>query len=301
MRKFEGRLMNKLKEFNDVLNEYYSKMEREREDLFEELTKIPKFRLGDGKKWYLEILDGLRVVGVDGSQILPLKEIGIPIGGIQIAKISITHGTGEYDLKHYSAFVEMEENVSLARFKMEIEALMEEMDGKSWLFFDGSLSTTFTADMSDRLREEYSSHMNMLLEKSEETHTPLIGYVDRSYAKDIAKKFGRGVHDSYLFDNILELMEYTQAFRAEEDKICFSYMKVNPGQPVRIEFPLWMEKSLHEIAGIVFAECYLGSTKGYPYILERAHSCSKIDGVEKNDFRKVFSRDTSFKWICKVK
>jgi len=293
--------MNRLKEFNDVLNEYYSKMEREREDLFEELARIPKFRLEDGKKWYLKILDGLRVVGVDGSQIMPLKEIGIPIGGIQIAKISIIHGTGEYDLKHYSAFVGMEENVSLTRFKMEVEALMEEMDGKSWLFFDGSLSTTFTADMSDRLREEYSSQINMMLERSEKTGTPLIGYVDRSYARDIAKKFGREVHDSYLFDNILELMEYTPAFRSEEEKICFSYLKVNPASPIRIEFPEWMEDLHHEIAGVVFAECYLGSTKGYPYILERAHECSKIDSIEKKDFMRVFSRNTSFKWMSKVK
>ncbi|HID43223.1 MAG TPA: DNA double-strand break repair nuclease NurA [Archaeoglobaceae archaeon] len=301
MRKFEGRLMDRVREFNDIVNEYYSKMEKDRDVLIEKLSEIPKFEIKNEGKWYLEVLNGLRVVGVDGSQITPLKEVGIPIGGIQIAKLSIIHGTGSYDLKYYSAFVGMEENVSLARFKMEVEALIEEMDGNSWLFFDGSLSTTFTADMSDRLKEEYASQINLMLEKSEETHTPLIGYVDRSYAKDIARKFVTEVHDSYLLNKILGLLNYTQAFRAEEENICFSYLKANPGQPVRIEFPVWMEKLQHEVARVVFAECFLGSTKGYPYILERAHTCSKIDNIEKNDFRRAFSRNISFKWICKVK
>jgi NurA-like 5'-3' nuclease len=49
------------------------------------------------------------------------------------------------------------------------------------------------------------------------------------------------------------------------------------------------------------AECMLGSTKGYPYVLERAHTCSQIGNDEKKDFMKALSHDTSFKWICKVR
>jgi hypothetical protein len=136
---------------------------------------------------------------------------------------------------------------------------------------------------------------------SEKTSTPLIGYVDRSYAKDIAKKMGADIYDSYLLNYSLNLMNYTSAFKSEKDRICYAYLKANPGQPVRIEYPLWMESLQHEVSRIVMAECLLGSTRGYPYILERAHTSSQIENQEKNDFRSAFSKGVSFKWICKVR
>jgi hypothetical protein len=301
MQKYDGRLMYKLREFYDTVNDYYSSMEYQRELIKDKISELNKFRVEVSEKWHLNVLDDKRVVGVDGSQIMPLKEVGIPIGGIQVAKLVIIHGKGDYKIQHYSAFAGIEENISLLRFKMEIDALLDEMDGKSWLFFDGSLSSTFTADMSDRLREEYAESIKFIIKASKKTETPLIGYVDRSYAKDIAKNIGVNVYDSYLLNQTLSFMDYTEMFELEREEICFSYLKVNPGQPVRIECPLWMRDIQHEAASIVFAECLLGSTKGYPYVLERAHECSKISNEEKNDFRRLFSRDISFKWICKVK
>jgi NurA-like 5'-3' nuclease len=46
----------------------------------------------------------------------------------------------------------------------------------------------------------------------------------------------------------------------------------------------------------------LGSTRGYPYILERAHKYSSIGNNEKMSFIKaVGSYNISFKWMSKLK
>jgi len=320
-KRFEGRLIEKIGQFHLAVNEYYSEMEKDRISIQDKLSKIPVFNLSDvvkefnesapenslitlntketRNKWFLKILDGKRVVGVDGSQINPLKDVGIPIGGVQVAKLCVEHGRGKYDLKNYSTFANLGENVGLKRFELEVEALIEEMDGKSWLFLDGALSTTFTAEMSDKLVKEYVSSINSLIKASRDTKTPLISYIDRSYSKDIAKKLGSRSHDSFLLNSILKLWSYTPSFRSEN--YCFSYFKTNPGTPVRIEYPMWMEDMHHEVAKVVFAECQLGSTHGYPYILERAHSCCQISNEEKRDFMRASSLDTSFKWMCKIR
>ncbi len=299
MIEFEGRLMGGVRKFQQALDDYYTRMKEERDSLLDKLSEIPTFTINEDGKWFLQELNGKRVVGVDGSQVKPLKDIGVPLGGIQIAKLSIQHGTGQHQLRHRSAFIDMDENVSLERFKMEVEALLEEMDGETLLFFDGSLSTSFTAEMSEKLRQEYASWINTLIQKSEETKTPLVGYVDRSYARDLAKRMGVNAYDSYLLSSVLNLMEYTQAFRPEKDGLCYSYLRANPNQPVRLEYPTWMEDIHHNIVRSVVAECILGSTRGYPYVLERAHTCCQIDRSERMDFMKAFSRDTSFKWMSK--
>lgn len=299
MIEFEGRLVGGVKKFQQALDDYYSRMEEEKNSLLNKLSEISTFKITENGKWYLQELNGKKVVGVDGSQIKPLKDIGVPLGGIQVAKLSIEHGKGRHDLKHRSAFIDMDENVSLARFKMEVDALLQEMDGESLLFFDGSLSTSFTAEMSEKLRKEYTSWIKTLLQKSEETRTPLVGYVDRSYAKDLAKSMGVNAYDSYLLSSVLNVMEYTPAFKSEMDELCYSYLRANPNQPVRLEYPMWMEELHHQVVKPVMAECMLGSTRGYPYVLERAHTCCQIERNERTDFMKAFSRDTSFKWMSK--
>lgn len=321
--RFEGRLIEKIGQFHHAVNEYYSTLKKDRTSILKKLSEIPVFNLkevieefeetkeinGNSKtsalegretrnKWYLKILEGKRVVGVDGSQINPLKDVGIPIGGVQVAKLCVEHGDGIYKLNNYSALVDLGKNVALKRFELEVDALIEEMDGTSWLFFDGALSTTFTADMSDNLKMGYFSSINTLIKASEDTKTPLISYIDRSYSKDIAKMLGSKGHDSFLLDSVLNLWSYTRCFSSEN--YCFSYLKTNPGTPIRIEYPKWMENMHHEVAKIVFAECQLGSTRGYPYILERAHSCCQITNEEKRDFMRTLSQDTSFKWMCKI-
>ncbi len=300
--RLEGCLMAQINKFRQFVDSYRTKLEDMRHEAIPEISSIEFFELEDKEKWYLKTLDGIRAVGVDGSQIMPLREIGIPVGAVQVAKVVVVHGRGSSHLRHYSAFVPMEDNVDLRRFQMEAETLMEEMDGKSWLFFDGSFIPTFSAELSDVLRRKYLDVMSSLLKKSEETETPLIGYVDRSYAKDLARTTGSGISDAFLLSE-MKMMTYTEPFlspRKEVGDICFFYMRLTPSFPVRVEYPPWMRDNHIMVARIIAAECMLGSTRGYPYILERAHAHAVISNEERRAFMKVIgSRGVSFKWMSK--
>jgi len=294
--------MAQLNRFRQFVDNYRTKLEDVRNEAIPKISGIKFFKLESKEKWYLEALNGIRAVGVDGSQIMPLREIGIPVGAVQVAKVVVVHGEGSSDLKHYSAFVPMEDNVDLRRFQMEAETLMEEMDGKSWLFFDGSFIPTFSAELSDNLRRKYLSAMSSLLKKSEETGTPLIGYVDRSYAKDFVGITRSDIYDAFLLSE-MKIMTYTESFlspRKDVGNICFFYMRLTPSLPVRVEYPPWMRGEHSMVARIIAAECMLGSTRGYPYILERAHTHAVISNEERDTFMKVVgSRGVSFKWVSK--
>ena len=252
----------------------------------------------------LRVLKGVRVVGVDGSEFSPLRELGIPIGAVQTARIEVRHGTGEYMAEVFSDFVSIEENLNLNRFLMEVELLMQSMDGEGYLFYDGSLLLSFVSELNDRIGKEYVRAMRELIKESERTSTPLIGYIDRSYAKDLVKSAGISGFDAALLRDIMPVMSYTLPVRCQgnlgyEDSISFSYLRI-AGMPSRIEFPAWMESEIEKIAEVVVAEARIGSTGSYPYILERAHRYAAITAREKNALMKVIkSSGVSFKWVSK--
>ena len=301
---FEGSLVENIERFKDLIMRYNEEIESKRK-LVEHriLNSVKIYRLAEnGRKWYLKALNGKRVVGVDGSQISPLKELGIPIGVIQVAKIWVIHGKGEYDKRYRTTFVRLEENIELRRFQLEIEMLIEEMDGKSWLFFDGSL-VPYTTDKA--IREAYMKTVERLIAESERTETPVIAYIDKSFSRELAGMFELDIYDTYLLADIMDdVLTYTQPFYSHQlgDKICFSYIMVNPAMPVRIEYPAWMKDMHDEVVRTVIAECLLGKTRGYPYILERAHHYSCIDAKARASFMKVIkSQGVSFKWISKIR
>ncbi len=296
MNGFEGSLIENIGRFKEFLRSYNEEIERKKRSVESRILNTVRIERMDVEgRWYLKVLDGRRVVGVDGSQISPLRELGIPIGVIQVAKIWVLHGRGVYGRSYRTTFVRLEENLDLRRFQLEIEMLMEEMDGRSWLFFDGSLMPY--AEQS--LREEYGRIVSKLIEVSEKTETPVVGYIDKSFSKDVAKMFGLDIYDSFLLSDVMDLFSYTQPLGRG---ICYAYLMVNPSVPVRIEYPEWMVEMHEEVVRVVFAECLLGKTRGYPYILERAHHYSCIDAKARASFMKaVKSQGVSFKWMSKIR
>ncbi len=295
MMSFDGNLMENIDKFREMLERYNEEIERKKRNAEHKVLNVIKIeRLETSGKWFLRALKGRRVVGVDGSQMSPLKEFGIPIGVVQVAKIWVVHGNGEFGKRFRTTFVGLDENLDLVRFKSELEMLMEDMDGKSWLFFDGSF-TPYVADQN--VKEEITESVSEIMRRSEETGTPLVGYVDRSFSKDLAKSLGLDVYDTYLLSDVMDVFSYTQPLGRG---ICYSYLMVNPSMPVRIEFPEWMKDMHEEVVKVVFAECILGKTRGYPYILERAHHYSCIDAKARASFMKAIkSRGISFKWMSK--
>ncbi len=295
MMTFDGCLMENIDKFKEVIEKYNEEIEKKKRNAKHRVTNFLKIeRMENSDKWFLRVLKGKRVVGVDGSQMSPLREFGIPIGIVQVAKIWVVHGEGKFGRSFRTTFVELDENLDLVRFKAELEMLMEDMDGKSWLFFDGS----FTPYVSDQnVKENILKIVFEIVRKSEETETPLVGYVDRSFSKDLAKSLGLDVYDTYLLSDVMDVFSYTQPLGRG---ICYCYLMVNPSMPVRIEFPEWMKDMHEELVKTVFAECLLGKTRGYPYILERAHQYSCIDAKTRASFMKAIkSRGISFKWMSK--
>ena len=297
--KFEGSLLSQIERFRSHVRSYYSYLKSLEADIKEKMKF--EIRKVNNNYNFLYFLKNKKVVGVDGSQILPLRELGIPIGLIQVAKVCILHGLGKFEVKHYSALTSIEENIDLKRFKMEVEVVMEECEDGGWLFLDGPLYPAFIVELNKKLREEYLAVVNSLLKKTKKYNTPVIGYIDKSFAKDLSKKFGfEKVYDSHILST-LKLFSYTQPFETEHEDILFSYVKLNPSYPARIEFPKWMVDMHDEVIKVVIAECLLSITKGYPYILERAHKYALIKNKEKLVFMEaVGCYDPSFKWISKI-
>jgi hypothetical protein len=266
---------------------------------------VEKGKLEIRRNWYFDELDGKRVVGVDGSQLRHLKEFGIPFGAVQVARFSVIHGSGAYDVAYKSKWVGLESNLEYERFSVEMESLIDEMDGKSYLFYDGSLVLSFVSQLRKDLREGYVNSINLMLERSEETSTPIFGFVEKSYARDISESH----YDSLILRDTLKPFEYTVpkvcgrevlGYLGYSRKIYFSYLSLNKLFPVRVEFPEWMVEDVEALMRLVAAECMLGSTKNYPYVLERAHRYAVIREAEREVIGRMFSRgNVSLKWISK--
>jgi hypothetical protein len=267
--------------------------------------EVEKRRLeAKGREWYLSSLNGKRVVGVDGSQLRHLREFGIPYGAVQVAKFAVAHGKGDYKLDFKSKWIGLEQNIDFERFSVEVEAIIEEMEGgRGYIFYDGSLILSFVSQFRMDLREKYLDLLNLMLERSEDTSTPLFGFVERSYARDISGNY----QDSLALKDALSTLEYTEPRYCGRDiakdyrkKVYFSYLCLNR-LPVRVEFPEWMVDEVDEFMKVVAAECMLGSTRNYPYVLERAHKYAVIREVEREAIGRIVSKfsGTSLKWVSK--
>ena len=284
--KFRGSVFEKIGELKKYIDDYIAKMENFELENYDELG-IKKIEIYD--KWYLDCLKNLKVVGVDGSQINPLRELGIPIGVVQVAKVKVWHGEGKKKVEYYSMPVAIDENINLKRFDLEIHALIDEIDDGGLLFFDGSF-------LVPELKE--NENVYRLFRLSKKHSTMLIGYVDKSFSKDLAEEFGLSTYDTFLLKN-MRMFEYTRPFLKND--LAYAYIKISPALPARIEYPAWMTEMHDEVVKLVTAECQLSVTKGYPYILERAHKFSIIDKRGRDKFMKaVKSYSISYKWLAKM-
>ncbi len=249
----------------------------------------------------MSYLNGKTVCGVDGSQIEPSRENLVPLGGVQAVAINIEHGTGRWNRDVRFRITEWNEDVSLERFRLECSLAEDSMDGKRWVFFDGSLVLSFAGELKTSLRDAYITSMKNMLERSKDTGTPLVGVVDRSRARDAVYilseisgfQFSHLV-DSTIYSRILSDGEFSNPFPCRREVmgsyggvgVYFMYLN-SGGEIIRIEFPEWMVEMADKIAGVVYSECLLGKTRRYPYILERAHFHAVIRDREKLEFYRI--------------
>ncbi|VVB90850.1 NurA domain protein [uncultured archaeon] len=271
----------------------------------------------DAIEWVDSVLSGVAVGAVDGSQIYSDKNYEIPLAVIQTSQILNRH-TNDSDYKENieaeiitpdefedaSVYSFGSEYIDARRFALECNSiirLMKEND-KPFIMLDGALILSHINVLNRNIREIYIKAITKLLEASESTRTPLIGFIDTTTSpRDITLmmhflfglKKGK-LSDTHLFSHIL-WGDRTAAFLCDRDdrrggearsvldnygeyknRIAFFYMRVSNGFPARVEFPAWMHEDgkVDKIADIIRAECVIRSN--YPDILMRAHEAVVI-------------------------
>lgn len=284
----------------------------------------------DARTWALERLRGVPTVAVDGSQIAASKEFGVPISLVQVGWFENPHdGEKPYvkdvrnevlapddpprDVEEY-AFAESK--VNQCRFAMEMQVATERLLALDpgdcpVVFVDGALVLSFAGRMPPQTRDLYLHALFRLLEASLAHRVPVVGYVDTSYASDLATMLRTAfelpsahVYDASLLSASMTVFDRTAAFRCargdvlqmyrteERDysaDICFVYVKTGASRwPARLEFPRWIVDAglLDHVIDIVRAEVVVGG--GYPYALETADAAAVLSMEDRLAFFRLW-------------
>ena len=285
----------------------------------------------EARVWANEILSDRTTFAADGSQLFSERDVSLPVGAIQIGWFENPHSAAQrYEKSAYFEILspevllqEQEEpiipetRVGERRFHAEVEKASEFLTKKKgWqtrgekmplAFFDGTLLVSFSLPQTD-LQDTFIKKMVGLVKLSRETEVPIIGYVDRSYARDLMNLLdtldnAQTSKKQTLYDaNILQASTeiFSQTLTNWGDRTCFCFSKrkglkafideetgeplvgftylqtTSEGAPARIDVPSWIyEKGLlEELLNVVRAECVIGL--GYPYALETADQTALI-------------------------
>lgn len=295
--------------------------------------------------WAAEILDRRVTFAADGSQIYTGKETLVPIAAVQIGWFENPHdGDSAYEknarfelLTPADLLAEWEEpmnpdiRVEAERYLGEVERLGEFLKKKSgWksrgermplAFFDNPLLVPFS---QKGLQKKFLDATVALVELSKETGVPIIGYVDRSYSRDILSMIeafaGDDRSSSSVFDASViraKRSDGSRVLRSWGDRTCFCYSTrrglegfLDPttgrssvgftylqttadSAPARLDIPAWVYEAgcLDEVIDIVRAECIVGL--GYPYALETADQAAVISTRDREVFFRALQELTT--------
>ena len=293
------------------------------------------------RRWAFEILQNRTTFAADGSQIYAEKDISLPVGAIQIGWFENPHDAAQrYEKNAYFEILsprELLENqeeplnpetrVGEKRFHAEVAKIGEFLNRKAgWqergermplAFFDNTLLVSFSLPQTS-LQESFLQAAVNLVKLSRETGVPLIGYIDRSFSRDLLHMLdafaGKKTSErKTLYDTTIlstATSNFQPVLRSWGDRTCFCYSKRRGLQaftepesgrslvgftylqttaenlPARLDVPAWVyEKGLlNEVLDVARAECVIGL--GYPYALETADATAVIT----NRDREVFMR-----------
>ena len=234
-------------------------------------------------EWVRELLTGVTTFAVDGSQIFPTKDVSPPIALVQVGWFENPHSdTGHYqkdmrlglmppsELQEQRKGCPLDRQVSMRRFQMEVERIIEFMEGhpncdNCLVFFDGSLVVTFAEAFDIECRAFYAAQIVNLLRASEQYRVPVVGYIDTSQACDLIQMLqclealpeSTLLNDAQLLVSGMEWGDRSPVFTCarpgdawgqgilglyeeQAEAIAFAYLKANGNGPARIEFPRWI-------------------------------------------------------------
>ncbi|MDE0140830.1 MAG: DNA double-strand break repair nuclease NurA [Caldilineaceae bacterium] len=292
------------------------------------------------RHWALETLEGRPALAVDGSQIVPTTDYSPPVGAVQIGWFFNDRGTatdgdaaGRYEKDIAFEVLAPDElldsdsnddffpnwRVNQERFILECAKLCEFMERcaerpferRPVCFFDGSLIISFAGQLRAGREHGYIQAVQKLLACSERTRTPLVGYVDNTYSRDLVTLLAAlhglvapaQINDAYLLRETLSSWGDRSPFwicarpdrlsdtgRADFYKqVCFCLARVSmENPPVRLEIPRWLLESgrADEIVALVLAEAVVGG--GYPYVLEAADVTAVIQQQDRQRFYRLY-------------
>lgn len=274
------------------------------------------------RRWAYTTLYQKTTFAVDGSQILPSASLSIPVAAVQVAWFENPHTTeGSFVKKTRLEILSpkdlmagaqiSEQTVNLRRFQMEVEQLCEFM--RSYrktsvpvVFLDGSLVISFAERWHSDQQRLFIEPLVELLNTAQENSIPVVGYVDSTYACDLAVMLRTlnasdeersSVHDAYLFRH-LDWGDRTIFFtccreglldRLEGHRrgVGFVYLKTGSSLPARLDIPVWVyERGLLDyVLDIVRAEVVVGT--GHPYALSAANAAAVMTGKDREEFYRL--------------
>jgi NurA domain len=162
----------------------------------------------EARRWAVDVLEGRVTFAADGSQLVPGRDVSLPVAAVQVALFENSHTRGaEYRKEARFKVVSPQELlegsddrgtpdtiVSLRRFQLEVEVVAEWVEGKrGWrergertpvAFFDGTLMISIALPKT-KLQDAYVEAIVNLVKLSREMEVPVVGFVDQSYARDL--------------------------------------------------------------------------------------------------------------------
>ncbi len=281
------------------------------------------------RDWAAEILDDRTTFAADGSQVYAGKETSVPVAMIQIGSFENPHAAAKaYEknvrveiLSPADLFRDQEEpmnpdiRVEERRYLGEVAAIGDFLKKKKgWqsrgermplAFFDNPLLVPFS---QKGLQKSLLEATVDLVTLSRETEVPLVGYVDRSFSRDLITMLAAfdpsadcseaSVYDSWLLNS--SAADMPAVLNSWGDRTCYCYSKrrglnafidqatgrptagftylqtMSDSPPARLDIPAWIYEQglLNELVDVVRAECVIGL--GYPYPLEAADQTAVI-------------------------
>ncbi len=283
------------------------------------------------RAWAKQVLKDVATFCADGSQISLGRDVNVPVGMVQIGWFEnhhIENETGEFikdvsvtllapeDLSgEESGFADQE--VEWHRFQGELaqaERFMQAQAGKPALaFVDGSLVVSFVSQLRPERQTAYVRAVEHLLSVSKQTQVPLVGYIDTSYATDLASMLTAvkqsserlRVSDAAVLHKHLEKWgDRSRIYICARDdrvlpldgrkyypEVCFTYLRTTLGNPpARLEFPAWILDSGRQdwILDVIRADCVVGN--GYPYTIETADAVAVLSAQDRERFMAIFQQ-----------
>ena len=283
------------------------------------------------RSWALNVLDGRTTFAADGSQIYAAKKTSVPVAAIQVGWFENPHDEtrpygkgasfeiltpddlfrGQEDPMNPDIRVEerryLGEVARIGEFLQERKGWKERGEPMPLAFFDNPLLVPFS---QKGLQSSFLRATVDLVSLSRDCRVPLVGYVDRSFSRDLISlldHFGgrNGEPASGLYDASLLFRANRSAWgrrtcyfysrrRGLQDfvdpatgvsTVGFCYLQTTADSaPARLDVPSWVYEAglLEETVDIVRAECVVGL--GYPYALESADHAAVISTGDREVF-----------------